>query len=49
MNGKSMLVGVSLMVAPAVVAGKAAISGQEKYSLKIPNGLAFSEFKGYES
>jgi hypothetical protein len=49
MKGKSMLVGVSLTVALAVVAGKAAISGQEKYSLKIPNGLAFSEFKGYES
>ena len=27
----------------------AAVSGQDKYSLKIPNGLAFSEFRGYES
>jgi mono/diheme cytochrome c family protein len=25
-----------------------AISTQDKYSLKIPNGLAFSEFRGYE-
>src|SRR5271156_2902596 len=25
-----------------------AISAQDKYALKIPNGLAFSEFKGYE-
>jgi mono/diheme cytochrome c family protein len=25
------------------------ISAQDKYTLKIPNGLAFSEFKGYES
>ncbi len=49
MKGRSMLVGVSLTVALAVVAGKAAISAQDKYSLKIPNGLAFSEFKGYES
>lgn len=27
---------------------KAAISTQDKYRLKIPNGLAFSEFRGYE-
>jgi hypothetical protein len=26
-----------------------AISAQDKYTLKIPNGLAFSEFKGYEA
>ena len=28
---------------------QAAISTQDKYTLKIPNGLAFSEFRGYES
>jgi cytochrome c553 len=27
----------------------ATISTQDKYTLKIPNGLAFSEFRGYES
>jgi mono/diheme cytochrome c family protein len=27
----------------------ATISTQDKYTLKVPNGLAFSEFKGYES
>jgi mono/diheme cytochrome c family protein len=27
---------------------QAAISKQDKYTLKIPNGLAFSEFRGYE-
>ncbi len=27
----------------------AAISTQDKYALKVPNGLAFSEFRGYES
>jgi len=26
-----------------------AISAQDKYTLKVPNGLAFSEFRGYES
>ena len=28
---------------------QAAISTHDKYALKIPNGLAFSEFRGYES
>jgi mono/diheme cytochrome c family protein len=28
---------------------QAATSTQDKYALKIPNGLAFSEFRGYES
>ena len=28
---------------------RAAVSTQDKYTLKIANGLAFSEFKGYES
>src|SRR5271154_1423808 len=28
---------------------QAGVSVQDKYSLKIPNGLAFSEFRGYES
>ena len=27
---------------------QAVVSAQDKYTLKIPNGLAFSEFKGYE-
>ena len=26
-----------------------AIAGQDKYTLKVPNGLAFSEFRGYEA
>src|SRR4029077_8382508 len=26
----------------------AAIAAQDKYTLKVPNGLAFSEFRGYE-
>jgi Cytochrome P460 len=43
---KAMLVAA---VALAAVAAGAAISSQDKYTLRIPNGLAFSEFKGYES
>ena len=32
----------------AVLAG-AAISAQDRYTLQVPGGLAFSEFKGYEA
>lgn len=32
-----------------ILATGAAISAQDKYSLKVPGGLAFSEFKGYET
>src|ERR1700747_2136609 len=46
MKGKSMPVSVG--VALAVLASGAAISAQDKYTLKVPNGLAFSEFRGYE-
>ena len=31
------------------VLGRQAISAQDKYSLSVPNGLAFSEFRGYEA
>src|SRR5689334_10059113 len=31
----------------ALVSGP--VSAQDKYSLKVPGGLAFSEFKGYEN
>jgi hypothetical protein len=48
MKGKSMLVGMGITVALAVLATGVAISAQDKYSLKVPNGLAFSEFRGYE-
>jgi len=30
------------------IAGGAAISAQDKYTVKVPGGLAFSEFRGYE-
>jgi mono/diheme cytochrome c family protein len=34
---------------PVPSQAQAASSTQDKYALKIPNGLAFSEFRGYES
>jgi Cytochrome P460 len=48
MKGKSMLISVGITVSLAVLATGAAISAQDKYTLKVPNGLAFSEFRGYE-
>ncbi|MGZ5911851.1 MAG: cytochrome P460 family protein [Reyranella sp.] len=45
---KSTLIAVSLSLSIAVLAASVEISAQDKYSLKVPNGLAFSEFKGYE-
>jgi hypothetical protein len=33
----------------AAVLGTIALAAQDKYTLKVPNGLAFSEFRGYEN
>jgi hypothetical protein len=47
-----VIVVVSLAVSVLTVLGVRAISaqdaGQAKYSVRVPNGLAFSEFRGYE-
>ena len=46
MNGKSMLaLGISVSL---IVVGGTAISAQDKYTVKVPGGLAFAEFRGYE-
>jgi hypothetical protein len=36
-----------ILGALAVLSG-AAISAQDKYTVQVPGGLAFSEFRGYE-
>jgi Cytochrome P460 len=41
--------GAALGLALAVVGCMAFAQQQDKYSLKVPGGLAFSEFRGYES
>ena len=47
MNRKSMLtIGIATIWFAAV--SGLAISAQDKYTVKVPGGLAFSEFKGYE-
>jgi hypothetical protein len=39
-----------LIIIPGVLAvlSGAAISAQDKYTVQVPGGLAFSEFRGYE-
>ena len=47
MNRKNMLtIGIGVWLA---VLGGLAISAQDKYAVKVPGGLAFSEFRGYEA
>jgi Cytochrome P460 len=40
---------IVIVVALLATLGGSAISAQDKYALQVPNGLAFSEFKGYEN
>jgi hypothetical protein len=49
MKGKNWLVRIGVSVAVVGLAAGAAISAEDKYSLKVPDGLAFSEFRGYEA
>ena len=47
MKGKRKLTIVIVMGVLAVMGGWA-IAAQDKYTVKVTNGLAFSEFRGYE-
>ena len=48
MNRKGMLT-IGIATAWLAVLGGLAISAQDKYTVKVPGGLAFSEFRGYEA
>ncbi len=48
MKGKMMLT-IPAITALLAFVGGLAISAQDKYTEKVPNGLAFSEFRGYEA
>jgi hypothetical protein len=48
MKGKRMLTIPIIMGVLAFLSGWA-ISAQDKYTVKVPNGLSFSEFRGYEA
>jgi Cytochrome P460 len=38
-----------LVAVPLAFVAEQVLSAQDKYTLKVPNGLAFSEFRGYEN
>jgi hypothetical protein len=40
---------IAITVASVAVVGAMALEAQDKYTLKVPNGLAFSDFRGYET
>jgi hypothetical protein len=45
-----LMIGIATAALAALAALRAkAVSPQDRYNLKVPSGLAFSEFKGYES
>jgi hypothetical protein len=48
MNGKS-IAAFAIATAVLTILGATAFSAQDKYTVQVPNGLAFSEFRGYES
>ena len=48
MNRKSMLT-IGIVTVALALSGGWAISAQDKYTVKVPGGLAMSEFRGYEA
>ena len=48
MKGNGMRI-IALITGGLAIAAGLAISAQDKYTVKVPNGLAFSEGRGYES
>src|SRR5215472_17488192 len=47
MDRKNML--IAMTVAVLAILGATAVSAQDKYTVKVPGGLEFSEFRGYEN
>jgi len=47
-RGFRVVTGAALGMALAVLGGKV-FAAQDKYTLRVPNGLAFSDFRGYEN
>jgi Cytochrome P460 len=45
-NARKLALGIVSVL--LTIVGGAALSAQDKYSVKVPGGLAFSEFRGYE-
>jgi len=49
MKNKTVLTFAIAGVALTLLIGMALLAQQDRYSLKVPEGLAFSEFKGYDA
>ena len=45
---RSALISLGISASVSVLAAGVAISAQDKYTVEVPGGLAFSEFRGYE-
>ena len=43
------IVSAAVLCIGLVVLGGSIFAAQNKYTLRVPNGLAFSDFKGYEN
>ena len=49
MQRKRVMLTISIIAGGLGLVGGLAISAQDKYTVKVPGGLAFSEFRGYEA
>ena len=49
MKRKGKLISLSVAILVAVVSAITVAASHDKYSVQVPGGLAFSEFRGYES
>jgi len=49
MKHKNILIAVGIAVSLTIVSAIVLSANQDKYAVKVPNGLGFSDFKGYES
>src|SRR3954462_8152150 len=45
---KAQITAIAFAAVVVTIVGGIALAQQDKYALKVPGGLAFSEFKGYE-
>lgn len=49
LENRKIAAAIAIPTIALAVAGGLALAAQGRYTLQVPNGLAFSEFKGYES
>ena len=47
--GRTPFSAILIVVVLLAVLGSISIAAQDRYTLQVPNGLAFSEFRGYEN